>query len=210
MCCLISTKGKKDWCWLPKSKPWVGAGFREWPKLQAYLVGPFIKSLNRSNRLLMSPGGFASLLAGRKGIQVHHPDLLKDLESLVDPVTRRDPMSPLRWTCKSTRQLSGELVLQGYPVSNMTVAELLHRLDYSLQANAKTLEGAHHADRNEQFNYINTRVKEFLQRGQPVISVDTKKKNRWGSSRMGVENGSAKGNPKKWRFMILRPPSRRR
>jgi hypothetical protein len=132
---------------------------------------------------------------GRKGIQVHHPDLLKDLESLVDSVTRRDPMSPLRWTCKSTRQLSGELVLQGYPVSHMTVAELLHHLDYSLQANAKTLEGAHHADRNEQFNYINTRVKEFLQRGQPVISVDTKKKEPVGIFKNGGGEWERKGKP---------------
>lgn len=138
---------------------------------------------------IRKPGG------GRKGIQVHHPDLLKDLESLVDPVTRGDPMSPLRWTCKSTRQLSGELVRQGYPVSHMTVAELLHRLDYSLQANAKTLEGAHHADRNEQFNYINTRVKEFLQRGQPVISVDTKKKELVGNFKNGGREWERKGKP---------------
>lgn len=138
---------------------------------------------------IRKPGG------GRKGIQVYHPDLLKELESLVDPVTRGDPMSPLRWTCKSTRQLSGELVRQGYRVSHMTVAELLHRLDYSLQANAKTLEGAHHADRNEQFNYINTRVKEFLQRGQPVISVDTKKKELVGNFKNGGREWERKGEP---------------
>lgn len=138
---------------------------------------------------IRKPGG------GRKGIQVYHPDLLKELESLVDPVTRGDPMSPLRWTCKSTRQLSGELMRQGYRVSHMTVAELLHRLDYSLQANAKTLEGGHHADRNDQFNYINTKVKQFLQRGQPVISVDTKKKELVGNFKNGGREWGRKEEP---------------
>lgn len=138
---------------------------------------------------IRKPGG------GRKGIQVYHPDLLKELESLVDPVTRGDPMSSLRWTCKSTRQLSGELVRQGYRVSHMTVAELLHRLDYSLQANAKTLEGGHHADRNDQFNYINVKVKQFLQRGQPVISVDTKKKELVGNFKNGGREWERKGEP---------------
>lgn len=150
-----------------------------------------IESPPHVSERIRKPGG------GRKGIQVYHPDLLKELESLVDPVTRGDPMSPLRWTCKSTRQLSGELVRQGYRVSHMTVAELLHRLDYSLQANAKTLEGAHHADRNEQFNYINTRVKEFLQRGQPVISVDTKKKELVGNFKNGGREWERKGEPQK-------------
>jgi hypothetical protein len=135
------------------------------------------------------PGG------GRKGIDVYHPDLLKELESLVDPVTRGDPMSPLRWTCKSTRQLSTELVHQGYGVSHVTVAELLHRLDYSLQANAKTLEGAEHQDRDDQFNYINEKVKEFLGRGQPVISVDTKKKELVGQFKNGGREWQPKGEP---------------
>jgi hypothetical protein len=136
-----------------------------------------------------SPGG------GRKGITVYHPDLLRELESLVDPVTRGDPMLPLRWTCKSTRQLSRELVRQGYGVSHVTVAELLHRLDYSLQANAKTLEGAGHRDRDDQFNYINEKVKEFLGRGQPVISVDTKKKELMGQFKNGGREWQPKGEP---------------
>ncbi len=136
-----------------------------------------------------NPGG------GRKGIDVHHPNLLRELESLVDPVTRGDPMSPLRWTCKSTRQLSTELVRQGYGVSHVTVAELLHRLDYSLQANAKTLEGANHRDREDQFNYINEKVKEFLGRRQPVISVDTKKKELVGQFKNGGREWQPKGEP---------------
>jgi hypothetical protein len=138
---------------------------------------------------IRKPGG------GRKGIDVYHPDLLRELESLVDPVTRGDPMSPLRWTCKSTRQLSSELVRQGYGVSHVTVAELLRRLDYSLQANAKTLEGAEHEDRDDQFNYINEKVEEFLGRGQPVISVDTKKKELVGQFKNGGREWQPKGEP---------------
>ena len=138
---------------------------------------------------IRKPGG------GRKGIQVYHPDLLKELESLVDPVTRGDPMSPLRWTCKSTRQLSTELERQGYGVSYVTVAELLHRLDYSLQANAKTLEGTGHQDRDDQFNYINEKVKTFLRQGQPVISVDTKKKELVGKFKNGGREWQRKGEP---------------
>jgi len=148
-----------------------------------------IKSHPAASERVRKPGG------GRKGINVYHPDLMKELESLVDPVTRGDPMSPLRWTCKSTRQLSTELVRQGYGVSHVTVAELLHRLDYSLQANAKTLEGADHQDRDDQFNYINNRVKEFLGRGQPVISVDTKKKELVGQFKNGGKEWQPKGEP---------------
>jgi len=132
---------------------------------------------------------------GRKGIDVHHPDLLRELESLVDPVTRGEPMSPLRWTCKSTRQLSSELVHQGYGVSHVTVADLLHRLDYSLQGNVKTLEGADHEDRDDQFNYINKKVKQFLHRRQPVISVDTKKKELVGKFKNGGREWQPTGEP---------------
>jgi hypothetical protein len=148
-----------------------------------------IKSSPPVSERVRNPGG------GRKGIDVHHPDLLRELESLVDPVTPGDPMSPLRWTCKSTRQLSAELVRQGYGVSHVTVAELLHRLDYSLQANAKTLEGAGHQDRDDQFNYINNKVKEFLGRGQPVISVDTKKKELVGQFKNAGREWQLKGKP---------------
>jgi len=148
-----------------------------------------IKSHPAVSERVRKPGG------GRKGINVDHPDLLKELESLVDPMTRGDPMSPLRWTCKSTRQLSAELVGQGYGVSHVTVAELLHRLDYSLQANAKTLEGASHQDRDDQFNYINEKVEEFLGRGQPVISVDTKKKELVGQFKNGGREWQPKGKP---------------
>jgi len=136
--------------------------------------------------------------AGRKGIEEHYPDLSKALESLVDPVTRGDPESPLRWTCKSTRQLAIELARQGYyRASHVTIAELLHDLDYSLQANAKTLEGSKHPDRDAQFNYINEEVKQFLKRGQPVISVDTKKKELVGNFKNPGREWQPKGAPEK-------------
>jgi len=138
---------------------------------------------------ICKPGG------GRKDITEYHPDILEKLEALVDPVTRGDPRSPLRWTCKSTRQLSQELGRKGYSISNVTVADLLHRLDYSLQANAKTLEGASHPDRDAQFQYINGRVKEFLRRHQPVISVDTKKKELVGHFKNVGKEWQPKGEP---------------
>src|SRR3954453_22408984 len=114
--------------------------------------------------------------AGRKPLIKQDPALLTTLELLVAPSTRGDPMSPLRWTCKSTRKRAEQLRQYGYPVSERTVAHLLHQLDYSLQANRKTREGDSHPDRNAQFDYINTQVIQFQERGQPVVSVDTKKK----------------------------------
>ena len=116
------------------------------------------------------PGG------GRKKTVHQDRTLLRDLEALLEPVTRGDPESPLRWTAKSVRRLAAELQRQGHRSSHRMVAEMLHELGYSLQANAKTIEGARHPDRNAQFEYINERVKQFLRQKQPVISVDTKKK----------------------------------
>ena len=113
---------------------------------------------------------------GRKKASLKDPDLLLDLEKLLEPVTRGDPQSPLRWTCKSVRNLAEELRAQGHEVSHMLVAELLHEQKYSLQANRKTKEGSSHPDRNAQFEYINAKATEFLNSGQPAISVDTKKK----------------------------------
>ncbi len=117
------------------------------------------------------PGG------GRKKIIEKNSDLLESLEKLIDPVTRGDPESPLRWTCKSVRKLSEQLNKEGYSISHQTVAKLLYELDYSLQANRKTSEGKKdHPDRDKQFHHINQRTKSYLRRSLPVISVDTKKK----------------------------------
>src|SRR5438105_2548531 len=113
---------------------------------------------------------------GRKPLSIHDPHLLHALETLVDPVTRGDPMSLLRWTCKSAAQLAAALRAQGHLVSARTVNRLLHDLGYSLQSNRKTLEGSTHPDRDAQFQYMHRRAKAFQQQGQPVISVDTKTK----------------------------------
>jgi Rhodopirellula transposase DDE domain len=122
---------------------------------------------------------------GRKPLTTEDPALVHDLEALVEPTTRGDPMSPLRWTCKSTRQLAAELVRQGHRISHQTVADLLHALDYSLQGTRKTREGADHPDRDAQFAYINEQTRAFQQRGQPAISVDCKKKERVGDFKNG-------------------------
>jgi len=113
---------------------------------------------------------------GRKRLTASDQTLLEDLESLVEPVTRGDPESPLRWTCKSTSKLAAELQAQGHQVSPRTVYSLLGQLGYSLQADRKTREGSGHPDRDAQFRHIAALVKRFQAEGQPVISVDTKKK----------------------------------
>ncbi len=113
---------------------------------------------------------------GRKSHQGQDAELIKALEALVEPSTRGDPMSPLRWTCKSTRKLAQVLTEQGHPVSHSKVAQLLAELEYSLQGTHKSLEGSAHPDRDAQFRYISRCVKVFQKAGQPVISVDAKKK----------------------------------
>jgi hypothetical protein len=133
---------------------------------------------------------------GRKPIDEYDPTLRRDLERLVDPVTRGDPESPLRWTCKSTRQLAAALVDQGHVVGRQKVADLLAELGYSLQANRKTKEGtADHPDRDQQFNYINDQAIAFQHRKQPVISVDTKKKELVGEFKNGGQEWQPKGDP---------------
>ena len=132
---------------------------------------------------------------GRKRRADTDPDLLERLERLVDPVTRGDPDSPLRWTCKSTTQLSQELRRQGHLASPRTVGRLLHAAGYSLQSNRKTQEGASHPDRNAQFEHINAAVRAFQQRGQPVISVDAKKKESVGAFKNGGCEWQPKGEP---------------
>ena len=116
------------------------------------------------------PGG------GQRPLTERDPTLLRDLERLVDPVTRGDPRCPLRWTCKSTAKLAAALQAQGHQVGARKVAQLLHALDYHLQAPRKTREGKQHPDRDAQFEYIAAQTQAFQRRGQPVISVDTKKK----------------------------------
>lgn len=133
--------------------------------------------------------------AGRKRRTEEDAELLPALERLVDPVTRGDPESPLRWTCKSTRTLARELTDQGHPVSDSTVRRLLHAADYSLQANRKTREGSRHPDRNAQFENINRQVRRFADRDHPAISVDTKKKEILGDFKNGGREWHPQGKP---------------
>lgn len=142
---------------------------------------------------LRRPGG------GRKCKTAEDVELLPALEQLIDPVTRGDPESPLRWTCKSSPALARELTAQGHPVSARTRQRLLHAADYSLQSNRKTREGSAHPDRNAQFEHINTTVQHFQERGQPVISVDTKKKELVGDFRNVGREWQPKGRPEKVR-----------
>lgn len=144
------------------SRPTIIAGLKE--------LELSTKSRSVAATRVRSPGG------GRRPLVQSDPGLLAALERLIDPVTRGDPMTPLRWTCKSTANLAEELTRQNHPVTDRTVATLLKQNGYSLQGNRKSREGASHPDRNAQFEYINRQVKAFQKRRQPVVSVDTKKK----------------------------------
>jgi len=139
------------------------------------------------------PGG------GRKSAEELHPGLREALEALVEPTTRGDPESALRWTCKSVRNLAEELGQQGYRVSHQVVTELLHDLEYSLQANRKVLEGSQHPDRNAQFEYLNDQVQQQVAAGQPAISVDAKKKDLVGPFKNGGRELRPKGHPEQVR-----------
>ena len=135
------------------------------------------------------PGG------GRKRVTELDPQLAAALERLVEPTTRGDPQSPLRWTCNSAARLAERLTADGHPVSERTVNRLLHELGYSLQANRKTLEGRQHPDRDAQFRHISRRVRAFQKLGQPVVSVDTKKKELVGRYRNDGREWRPGGRP---------------
>ena len=174
--------GRGGICWVAAasglSRTTVHRGLRE---LQGELVA--------SERVRQAGGG-------RKQIQQQQPAVLAELQRLVDPATRGDPMSPLRWTSKSTSQLAAELCRQGHPISARTVARLLEKvLGYSLQSNRKTKEGGSHPDRDAQFEYIAEQTQAFQQRGQPVISVDAKKKEPVGEFQNGGREWQPRGSP---------------
>jgi hypothetical protein len=136
------------------------------------------------------PGG------GRHQLSVTDDTLIRDLERLIDPATRGDPMSPLLWTSKSTRNLADALAASGHDVSHQTVGRLLAGLGYSLQANRKTEEGKDHPDRDGQFEHITRKVRSFQHRGQPVVSMDTKKKEVVGNYRNPGQEWEPKGQPR--------------
>jgi transposase len=133
--------------------------------------------------------------AGRRSREIEEPGLIIALEALMEPISRGDPMSPLRWTCKSTHVLADELKAQGFVVSSTTVGALLKSQGYSLQANRKTLEGKQHPDRNAQFEHIAHRVKARQRCGEPAISIDTKKKEPLGNMKNPGKTYRRKGQP---------------
>jgi hypothetical protein len=147
------------------------------------------------------PGG------GRKHLVDADLELWGALDALIDPTTRGDPESPLRWTCKSTRRLAEELCRQRHPISDRTVAKVLVEMGYSLQANRKTREGDTHPDRNAQFEYINTQVRRLQKRGQPVVSVDTKKKELIGDFKNSGQEWQPQGQPEEVRVHDFQDPT---
>ena len=165
----------------------IGAGKAEVRRLEESGAPPL--PLNRSRRA----GG------GRKKLVDKDPTLLSDLERLVEPVTRGDPESPLRWTAKSCRHLAEEWVRQGHKTSANTVGTLLKGMQYSLQSNKKTKEGSSHPDRNAPFEPIHKRVEETIAAGNPAVSVDTKKKEWVGDFKNGGEELRPKGEPEEVR-----------
>jgi transposase len=164
------------------SRPVIRQGLKE-------LKQPAVWTPGRIRR----PGG------GRKKAVDRDPSLKSDLEALLESTTRGDPESPLRWTCKSVRKLTAELRGMGHRISHQVVADLLHELGYSLQANRKTKEGASHPDRNAQFEHLNGKVKWHLGRKEPVISVDTKKKELIGDFKNGGRELRPRGDPERVR-----------
>jgi hypothetical protein len=164
----------------------IKAGKRELEQRAAHPSQPVADRIRRA-------GG------GRKLLTETDPELLAALEALVDPVTRGHPQSALRWTCKSTAKLANELTRQNHPVTDRTVATVLKKAGYSLQANRKTREGSQHPDRNAQFEHINDQVITFQRQRQPVISVDTKKKEWVGDFRNSGREWRSKGRPEEVR-----------
>ena len=170
-------------------------------RLVASAVGASADTVSRGARELeqgVEPDGRVRRRgAGRPAVEQADPALMPALESLVDPGTRGDPESALRWTTKSTSHLASELARAGHQVADRTVARLLKQSGYSLQGNAKTIEGKQHPDRDAQFRYINARVAAFQAGGDPVISVDTKKKLLVGNYANGGAEWERAGDPRR-------------
>jgi Rhodopirellula transposase DDE domain len=152
------------------------------------------------------PGRVRKEGGGRKRKASEDPTLVTDLNSLVEPVTRGDPMQLLLWTTRSLRNLVKELAKKGHKVCPTVVGNLLRGMGYSLQANRKTREGDKHIDRDAQFQYINTQAKAFLAAREPVISVDTKRRNWWAISRTTAGNGVQRAGPSSSTFTISSIP----
>lgn len=197
-----------------------------WPLRKVWPVGGGVSAVSRatgvsrqvirqgmaalSEAAVPPPGRVRRSGGGRKKTVAQDPSLLRDLEQLVEPLTRGDPESPLRWTGKSLRKLAAELRRLGHQTSHPLGGRLLRELGYSLQANRKTLEGSNHPDRNAQFEYLNRKVKRQLQQRQPVISVDTKKKELGGDFKNNGRELRPRGDPEKVRAHDFVIPERGR
>jgi len=177
---------KRVWTATGVARGSILAGLKELKQAQQQEPGPA-----GDERRIRRPG------AGRKTLLEQDPTIRVALETLVEPVTRGDPETPLRWTCKSLMQLSGELKSQGHAISHVSVGTLLKEMGYSLQGNRKTLEGTTNPDRNAQFEFINQKADAALLAGQPVISVDTKKKELVGQFKNGGKEWRPEGDPER-------------
>ena len=193
---VLDERGRRVWAAAEaRSLPYGGVSLvAQATGLSRTTIHAGMRELEKGRRKPLPAGRSRRPGGGRKPLTFHNPDLLQALEKLLEPSTRGDPESPLRWSSKSTRHLAEELNRQGYRIERK-VADLLHRMGYSLQANAKTLEGRQHKDRNAQFEYVNEQTKKFLAQNQPVISVDTKKKELVGNYSNGGQEWQPQGEP---------------
>jgi hypothetical protein len=196
---LMDERMRRQWA-AAEARSYGWGGVRAVSRATGMSPNTIVRGLAELETLEANPGaprptGLRSPGAGRKRATEVDPELAAALERLVDPVTRGDPQSPLRWTCKSTAQLAGELTRLRHPVSPRTVGRLLKAVGYSLQSNRKTKEGSAHPDRNAQFEHINATVLTFEEHGQPVISVDTKKKELVGTFKNGGREWRPRGGP---------------
>ena len=170
-------------------------GIKALSDISGVAVSTIRRGINDLKKKSIKPMAVRRVGGGRKRSTVSNPELKKILQEIIEPETRGDPESPLRWTCKSVRNISDALKKEKLTVSHQTVASILHELEYSLQGNKKTKEGADDPDRNKQFLYINKMAKIFLSQKNPVISVDAKKKELVGNYKNVGRELSKKGKP---------------
>ena len=190
------------------SRTTIYAGLAELASARSASGPPASPAMEVAGKRVRAKGG------GRKRLTDKDATLLRDLDALVEPTARGDPMSPLRWTCKSTPRLARELTERGHAVSQRSVCDLLAQLDYSLQSTRKTREGSQHPDRDAQFQHIATMAAQYQAAGDPVISVDTKKKKLVGDFKNGGWEWQPKGRPEQVRvhdfasstLRVERPP----
>ena len=197
LCPILDERGRRIWAAAEaKSLPYGGISLvSKATGISRTTIHLGMGELGRGKGKLAPAGRSRKQGGGRKPLTQGQPGILQALDALVEPTARGDPESPLRWTCKSTRRLAVELQREGHRIGDRKIAGLLHQMRYSLQGNAKTMEGAQHPDRNAQFEHINAQSKAFLRQGLPVISVDTKKKELIGNFKNAGREWQPQGQP---------------